>query len=1099
MVIGDNPIQLRVTDSAAKTATTAGVVRLAAPVAGQLGILDLDANGGINPNTGEPWQVGDRYRLAFHTLGKTTSESNDPNFYNDFVTSEAWTVPALQSAYWRAMVTINLDPNVVEADSPKWTVQENTGTGDLTDGAGVGGAGEPVYVMNGTTCIARNNADIWNSWSNPFDGDNTNRVGSVYYSPYLNQNGEQTETPDANHGVTCATGCSNTGGTVRPLGNTLGGESDLNWGSSNANTPGRIWNRFGGDTGNEYSLYAISVPLTVVDLAETVNPTLTSIGDSQGGADAVLGVDTLTYTVTFDEPIDASTVTVADFGTTGTATATIDAVRGSLDPAALEVTVTPTSTGTIQLQVNAGAVVEDLVGNPLDTTSAILDDTTITVVTDTDPPTIATVSPDGTTGEPLLPTLVITFDEVSEIVIGTGNIEIRDTSDDTVLQTIDVTGPDVTLTGPLEATIEVSSALPFGTSVYVSIPSGAFEDISGNLFAGISDTSTWSFTTVALPTPDGPMSIFTAGTAGEAVPFETDPLPLTHTFDTFPRLSADHVPANASDMQLSAGHHLVLYNARFDSTGGSSRSEIQSNLSLGGAPLATGWSQGYIRRADTQDETITAGGAIIEAGAGGQLLQLQSFRTDDNSGDTAIRADGDTAIQLLKLDDSWDYLRLAGHDGGGTDQVLPADDSTWSPVEYNQELEKDAGSFDYAIGTGVTLKQSGHYLVFANTYADGASERSALIQRLTLDGAEIPGSKTNVYFRGAGQNSCEEGSATIGVIIETTGTNQVLGVEVRQSDNDGTLTVVGPNTALTMVKLPDTADFVRLIDDSGDQDVNAVGQLAFDDAGSQLEVDTAFSHDTGTDPSRVGAGTAGDYLFFSSFFIADDGTARAFPNLGWQVNGTGGLADHGQTGRYSRDLGPQEAGNWGGFMTGLSAADYVETLTEPLGNTGSNIASVLALQGVSVDSLFDSTPPPASPYNDWAGGFAGLSDPGPSLDFDGGGLDTGIEWVVGGDPTDPNDDAGLAPTIDNTTDPDFFIFTYRRTDEAAADANTDIAVEYGSDLVGWTDAVAGADVEIDVTDDGAGVGIDLVNVKIRRTLAVDGKLFIRLNAEITSP
>ena len=32
----------------------------------------------------------------------------------------------------------------------------------------------------------------------------------------------------------------------------------------------------------------------------------------------------------------------------------------------------------------------------------------------------------------------------------------------------------------------------------------------------------------------------------------------------------------------------------------------------------------------------------------------------------------------------------------------------------------------------------------------------------------------------------------------------------------------------------------------------------------------------------------------------------------------------------------------------------------------------------------------------------------------------------------------IAPTIDNTTDPDFFIFTYRRADEANADSNTAI-------------------------------------------------------------
>ncbi len=140
-----------------------------------------------------------------------------------------------------------------------------------------------------------------------------------------------------------------------------------------------------------------------------------------------------------------------------------------------------------------------------------------------------------------------------------------------------------------------------------------------------------------------------------------------------------------------------------------------------------------------------------------------------------------------------------------------------------------------------------------------------------------------------------------------------------------------------------------------------------------------------------------------------------------------------------------------------------------------------------------------SPYDTWAGGFGGLTDPDPALDFDAGGLETGLEWALGGDPTDGSDDAGIAPTFDNTTDPDFFVFTYRRADDAAADANTSIKVEYGSDLVGWTEAVAGADIVITPTDDGAAVGIDLVEVKIRRTLAVGGKLFARLNVEVATP
>ena len=115
----------------------------------QLGVLSLAANGGINPNTGVAWKVGDKYRIAFHTNGTTTTTSNDPEYYNDFVTTEAWTVPALQGAYWRAMITVNLDPTTTQALSPKREVKANTGTGDLTGGFAQGGAGEPVYVEIG--------------------------------------------------------------------------------------------------------------------------------------------------------------------------------------------------------------------------------------------------------------------------------------------------------------------------------------------------------------------------------------------------------------------------------------------------------------------------------------------------------------------------------------------------------------------------------------------------------------------------------------------------------------------------------------------------------------------------------------------------------------------------------------------------------------------------------------------------------------------------------------------------------------------------------------------------------------------------------------
>jgi len=110
-------------------------------------------------------------------------------------------------------------------------------------------------------------------------------------------------------------------------------------------------------------------------------PTLASsdIGDDAGGGS--VAADTLiTYTVSFSEDMDASTVTAADFGNAGSAVVSIGTVSET-SPGVFSVPVTPTRTGTLQLQVNAGAVLWDAVGNPLDTGAAIADDTTLTVTT----------------------------------------------------------------------------------------------------------------------------------------------------------------------------------------------------------------------------------------------------------------------------------------------------------------------------------------------------------------------------------------------------------------------------------------------------------------------------------------------------------------------------------------------------------------------------------------------------------------------------------------------------------------------------------------------------------------------------------------------
>ncbi|MBT7960197.1 MAG: hypothetical protein HN759_12790 [Akkermansiaceae bacterium] len=111
----------------------------------------------------------------------------------------------------------------------------------------------------------------------------------------------------------------------------------------------------------------------------------TDFVDDQGGS-SVEANTLVTYTVTFNEAMDESTVTAADFENAGTAPVTIEigVIEIAPDdpipaPGLFSVEVTPTGGGTLQLSIKQDAVLKDVAGNSLNTTSAILDDTTITV------------------------------------------------------------------------------------------------------------------------------------------------------------------------------------------------------------------------------------------------------------------------------------------------------------------------------------------------------------------------------------------------------------------------------------------------------------------------------------------------------------------------------------------------------------------------------------------------------------------------------------------------------------------------------------------------------------------------------------------------
>ncbi len=88
---------------------------------------------------------GDQYRLGFVTITKRDASSSNIADYNDFVTTAA-----------------NSEPDLL-ALGATWTAIGSTSTVDARDNTGTNptSTGVPIYLLDGISKIADNNADLW--------------------------------------------------------------------------------------------------------------------------------------------------------------------------------------------------------------------------------------------------------------------------------------------------------------------------------------------------------------------------------------------------------------------------------------------------------------------------------------------------------------------------------------------------------------------------------------------------------------------------------------------------------------------------------------------------------------------------------------------------------------------------------------------------------------------------------------------------------------------------------------------------------------------------------------------------------------------------
>ncbi len=256
-------------------------------------------------------------------------------------------------------------------------------------------------------------------------------------------------------------------------------------------------------------------------LTDTTPPQVTSIDD--GDADnSVLVSEVMTYTINFNEDIDGSSITSADFENAGTATITIGTVN-EVSERIYSFTVTPTSVGTVQLRVKSNAVIQDLAGNSL--VVPVSDNDTVTVSTsDVLAPTVLSID-DGDSDDVILTNTMLTYTVVFSEDINSSTVSSAD-FDNEGTAAISIG----TITEVTPGTFSVQVTPTSSGTLKLRIPSGAvIADVAGNnLVVPVSDVET---ITVNDPdvTPPQVLSI-TDNSVGGSVP-QNMPITYTITFN----------------------------------------------------------------------------------------------------------------------------------------------------------------------------------------------------------------------------------------------------------------------------------------------------------------------------------------------------------------------------------------------------------------------------------------------------------------------------------------------------------------------------------------------------------------------------------------
>lgn len=272
------------------------------------------------------------------------------------------------------------------------------------------------------------------------------------------------------------------------------------------------------------------------------------------------------------------------------------------------------------------------------------------------------------------------------------------------------------------------------------------------------------------------------------------------------------------------GPYLIAHSTGVEEQGAhTSRKEIRSRILINSSASQYTYGHAYVRCDGGASFGSMQAAAILDL-EDGDTIEHEFLEIDSNANEVQRMADR-SALQLVRLPDDWDYLRVRRTSNSG---ILT---TGFTSLAW-QTTDREDAAFSVS-GSSITV-DAGVYLLLLNitatTSAGTPTTRNNLVCRVQADAGlgfqEVPGTRVSGFIRNA--NSCNRNSCNLVRLIRVPTDGVVLRVQVR---TDTTVTVPGgidisitaAESGLCMARIGDFPDYdrIQVYEDVGGQ--SAIG------------------------------------------------------------------------------------------------------------------------------------------------------------------------------------------------------------------------------------------------------------------------------------